>query len=85
MDSQLHAGVALHGHIKNSNVGHIEGVTLKNERARGEAQQSAEARSLDSRVIKEEVGHHGQLCRGVSARKPRRWHLGFVFSLIDVS
>lgn len=68
VDSQLHAGVALHRHIRNSNVGHIERVTLKNEWARGEAQRSAKAHSSDSRVIKEEVGHHSQLCRGVSAR-----------------
>lgn len=36
VDSQLHAGVALHCRIKNSNVGHIERVTLKNEWACGE-------------------------------------------------
>lgn len=39
VDSQLHAGVALHCCIKNSNVGHIEWVTLKNEWACGETHQ----------------------------------------------
>lgn len=39
VDSQLHAGVVLHCRIKNSNVGHIERVTLKNEWACEETHQ----------------------------------------------